>query len=238
MQNLLAENIENIRRKIETAALRAGRRPEDITLIAVSKTVPADLIKAAYEAGISDFGENRIQEAAGKIKKLPATGSGQAPDRPPIRWHFIGHLQTNKARAATDLGFELIHTVDSIKLLNALEEHAKKAGKRQRALIEVKLSPEPSKHGVFEEGLFELLRASAGAGYIKIEGLMGMPPYFHGAEKARPYFARLRELKQEAEDRGFQLLHLSMGMSNDFEIAIEEGATLVRIGTAIFGGRT
>lgn len=228
MENSIAENIEIIRQKISAAALRSGRRPGGITLVAVSKTVPADLIKAAHEAGVADFGENRIQEAAGKIKTLPGL---------PIRWHFIGHLQTNKAKAAIDMGFELIHTVDSVKLLTVLEEHAKKTGKSQRALVEVKLSEEPSKHGTSEEGLLELLRAAEGAEHIKIEGLMGMPPYFQEAERARPYFARLRALKEKAEKSGCMLQHLSMGMSHDFEIAIEEGATLVRIGTAIFGGQ-
>ncbi|MDA8326722.1 MAG: YggS family pyridoxal phosphate-dependent enzyme [Nitrospiraceae bacterium] len=236
VKNPLAENIENVRRRIAEAALRAGRRPKEITLVAVSKTVPPALIKAAHEAGLSDFGENRVQEAAAKMRALsgPAESGGAAD----IKWHFIGHLQTNKARAAIEMGFELIHTIDSIKLLNILEEQAEKAGKSQRALVEVKLSEEPSKHGVqSEEGFYELLRASRKMGHIKIEGLMGMPPYFTDARKARPYFARLGALRQKAEDEGFHLPHLSMGMSHDFEVAIEEGATLVRIGTAIFGGR-
>ncbi len=235
MKNPLAENIENVRRRIAEAALRAGRRPEEVTLIAVSKTVPPELVKAAYEAGVSDFGENRIQEAGGKIKTLRESGIGQAAERPPVRWHFIGHLQTNKAGAAIGMGFDLIHTVDSERLLDVLEARAAKAGKSQRALIEVKLSEEPSKHGVSPGGVCSLLRAAQGAGHIRLEGLMGMPPYFPEAEKARPYFARLRRLRQEAEAEGFHLPHLSMGMSHDFEVAIEEGATLVRIGTAIFG---
>ncbi|MDA8389031.1 MAG: YggS family pyridoxal phosphate-dependent enzyme [Nitrospiraceae bacterium] len=229
MQNPVSENIEIVRRKIADAARRAGRKPEEITLVAVSKTVSPELIRAAREAGLTDFGENRIQEAEAKIKAL---GAG-----PGIRWHFIGHLQTNKAGAAIGAGFELIHTIDSVKLLDVLDAQAQKQGKSQRALIEVKLSAEPSKHGVPEEGLFELLRASERAAHIRIEGLMGMPPYFPEAERARPFFARLRALREKAEKEGFGLAHLSMGMTHDFEIAIEEGATLVRVGTAIFGGR-
>ena len=233
MENPVSENIGIVRQKIADAARRAGRRPEEITLVAVSKTVSAELVKAAFDAGVADFGENRIQEAEDKIKAMREAGLAQA-----IRWHFIGHLQTNKTGAAVGLGFELIHAIDSARLLGVLEEQARRRAKKQRALIEVKLSPEPSKHGVSEDGLMEILAASERAGYISIEGLMGMPPWSARAEEARPYFARLRALKERAEKEGFHLPRLSMGMTNDFEVAIEEGATLVRVGTAIFGGRS
>ena len=239
MNNPVSENIEIVRQKIAEAARRAGRQPGEITLVAVSKTVSAELVRAAFDAGVSDFGENRIQEAQAKIKAL-----GQDGLRENVRWHFIGHLQTNKAGAAIGMGFELIHAIDSIKLLGVLEEQARKQAKKQRALVEVKLSPEPSKHGVSEEGLMEILAASERAGqkqkqkHISIEGLMGMPPWSARGEDSRPYFARLRALKEKAEKAGFHLPRLSMGMTNDFEVAIEEGATLVRVGTAIFGSRT
>ena len=238
MNNPVSENIEIVRRKITDAARRAGRRPEEITLVAVSKTVPAELVKTAVDAGVTDFGENRIQEAQAKIKALAETGlPGTGLPAQGIRWHFIGHLQTNKARTAIGMGFELIHAIDSAKLLGVLEEQAQKQGKKQRALIEVKLSAEPSKHGVSEEGLFEILHAAQRMEHVSIEGLMGMPPWFEEAEKARPYFARLRTLREKAEKEGFHLPRLSMGMTGDFEVAIEEGATLVRVGTGIFGGR-
>lgn len=224
----MAENIEGVFLRIREAAAKAGRDARSITLVAASKSVSPEKVKEAFGAGLSDFGENRIQEAQKKMGALSGL---------PLRWHFFGHLQTNKANAAMDMGFELIHSVDSVRLLNILETRAAKAGKNQRALVEVKLSVEPSKHGVQEEGLFEILCASRGASRIKIEGLMMVPPYFTGRQEARPYFARLRALKEKAEAEGFYLPHLSMGMSHDFEAAIEEGATIVRIGTAIFGGR-
>ena len=226
----LSEKIESVLRRIREAALRAGRDPRDVTLVAASKSVTPEDVLEAFDAGVGDFGENRIQEAKKKMDALPGV---------PLRWHFFGHLQTNKANAAIDMGFEIIHSLDSVRLLGLLENHAAKTGKSQRALIEVKLSDEPSKHGATEEGLFEILHASGEkkAPHIKIEGLMTVPPYFSRPEEARPYFARLRALREKAEGV-FHLPHLSMGMSHDFEAAIEEGATMVRIGTLIFGGRT
>ncbi len=225
----LAEDIECVLFRIKRAALRAGREPRQIRLIAVSKTVPAERLKEAFDCGLADFGENRIQEARTKIGSLAGL---------PVRWHFLGHLQTNKAGEAVKMGFELLHSVDSERLLGILENQAAKAGRTQRALIEVKLSAEPSKHGVTEGSFFDLLRASREAPHIRIEGLMTVPPYSSVPEEARPYFARLRVLKERAQTEGFDLPELSMGMSHDFEVAIEEGATMVRIGTAIFGGRT
>lgn len=228
MAENLAENVECVLFRIKRAALRAGRDPGQIKLIAVSKTVPAERLKEALDCGVADFGENRIQEAKTKMDSLAGL---------PARWHFIGHLQTNKAGAAIEMGFELIHSVDSERLLYMLEKHAARAGRTQRALIEVKLSAEPAKHGVSEEFFPDLLKACREAPHISIEGLMTVPPYSEDPQDARPYFARLRALKERAEAEGFTLPHLSMGMSHDFEAAIEEGATMVRIGTAIFGGR-
>ncbi|MDA8088683.1 MAG: YggS family pyridoxal phosphate-dependent enzyme [Nitrospiraceae bacterium] len=229
MKNTVAQNIQDVLRRIKEAAVKAGRDPKDIRLVAASKLIAPEKLKEAHEAGVDDFGENRIQEAKKKMEALSGL---------PIRWHFFGHLQTNKANAAIDMGFELIHSIDSVRLLDLLENHAAKADKSQSVLVEVKLSGEPSKHGVAEEGLFEILDASRKTPHIKIEGLMTVPPFFSKPEEARPYFARLRAARDEAVKEGFPLKHLSMGMSHDFETAIEEGATIVRIGTLIFGGRT
>jgi hypothetical protein len=202
--------------------MRAGRDPQGVRLVAVTKTVEAERVREAYEAGLRAFGESRVQEAAGKIEALGLKG---------VEWHLVGHLQKNKAKDAVRL-FELIHSVDSAELMAALDRHAGQAGKAQRVLIEVKLSPEETKFGVLEAGVGALLEAAKGFDNIRVEGLMAIPPYSEDPEEARPYFRRLREL---AEEHG--LKELSMGMTGDFEVAIEEGATMVRIGTAIFGER-
>ncbi|MFO0754653.1 MAG: YggS family pyridoxal phosphate-dependent enzyme [Thermodesulfovibrionales bacterium] len=220
-----------IRRRMDAAAVRAGRRPEEVTLVAVTKTVGVDAVQEAFRAGLRVFGENRVQEAREKTVHLPA---GEYPG---IRWHLIGHLQKNKAKYAVRL-FDLIHTVDSPELAEELHRQAERAGRVQRVLVQVKLSPEDTKHGAAEQDLLPLLERVRELGALHAEGLMTMPPFCDDPEKSRPYFRTLRELRDRAEERGFRLPELSMGMSDDFEIAIEEGATFVRIGTALFGERS
>ncbi|HCZ11968.1 MAG TPA: YggS family pyridoxal phosphate-dependent enzyme [Nitrospiraceae bacterium] len=228
---MMIESASIILKKMSHAAMRAGRCPSEIKLIAVTKTVSTEAVKEAVNAGLRIFGENRVQEAQKKISDLRFEISNSR-----IEWHLIGHLQKNKAKYAVQL-FDLIHTVDSIDLAEELNRQAGKAGKIQRILIQVKLSEEETKHGVPEKDLMPLLEKIKGLRNLKLEGLMTMPPYFEDAEKARPYFKRLREIRDEADKKGYRLPELSMGMSGDFEVAIEEGATMVRIGTAIFGER-
>jgi PLP dependent protein len=228
---MLSDNIADISRKILKAAARVGRRPEDIRLVAVSKTVGADSIRQALEAGQRIFGENRAQEALEKISELRSEDANRKPE-----WHFIGHLQRNKAKFATG-AFDLIHSVDSIALADELQRQAEKNNIVQRILVEIKLSEEDSKHGADEEGLEPMLEHITNLKNLKLEGLMTIPPFFADPEMARPYFRRLRDLRDDLQNKGFRLPELSMGMSNDFEVAIEEGATLVRVGTAIFGER-
>lgn len=240
---MLIENASNILKRISHAAMRAGRSPDEIKLIAVTKTVGIETIKEAIDAGLRIFGENRVQEAQKKISDLR---SQIPPSAPPlikggaiggVKWHLIGHLQKNKAKYAVQL-FDLIHTVDSIELAEELDKQAVKAGKIQRILVQVKLSEEETKHGISEEGLILLLETINKLKNLKLEGLMTMPPFFDNPERTRPYFRRLREIRDNAEKKGFKLPELSMGMSGDFEVAIEEGATMVRIGAAIFGERS
>lgn len=224
------ENIKDVYKRISRAAMKADRDPSNIKLIAVTKSVGMGQISEAIEAGVRFFGENRVQEAAGKIEALRAV-----PEK--IEWHMIGHLQKNKAKYAVKL-FDLIHSVDSAGLADELQKQAEKAGKSQRILIEVKLSHEGTKHGVTRGGIADLLKAVSGMKNLNLLGLMTIPPFFEDPEKARPYFRELRELRDRLEAQGFHLPELSMGMSNDFETAIEEGATMVRVGTAIFGERS
>jgi hypothetical protein len=229
----IAALIGAVKRRISDAAIRAGRRPEEVRLVAVTKTVEATRVREAIEAGIMTFGENRVQEAQRKISSL----GSQIPDQ--VEWHLIGHLQRNKARYAVRL-FELIHTIDSIRLAEEVNRQAKRMGKIQRVLVQVKLSEEETKHGVSESGLSALIERIEGLDNLRLEGLMTMPPFFEDPEMTRPYFRRLRELRDEINASRIThhpLSELSMGMSHDFEVAIEEGATMVRIGTAIFGER-
>lgn len=228
---MLLENTKGIFKSINHVAMRSGRNPEDIKLIAVTKTVSTEIIKEAINIGLRIFGENRVQEAKKKIEEL----TSQFKDSK-IEWHLIGTLQRNKAKYAVHL-FDLIHTVDSIELAQELDKQAGKIDKIQRILVQVKLSQEPTKHGILEEQLSPLIERIKELKNLKLEGLMNMPPYFEDPEESRPYFRRLRELRDEFQKRGFSLPELSMGMSNDFEIAIEEGSTMVRIGTALFGER-
>ena len=224
----IAQNLESIRGRIRAAASRAGRDPASITLVGVSKTVPPDRIREAIDAGLDDLGENRIQEAREKIPLLPG----------PVRWHLVGHLQGNKAKVAAEM-FEVIHSVDSPGLLQRLDRLAGAVGRTLQALVQVDLADEPSKFGVEPDRLDAVLEAAAGCRAVQVRGLMILPPYQEDPEKSRPLFRRLRDLRDAATTRHQQLTldQLSMGMSGDFEVAIEEGATIVRVGRALFGER-
>jgi PLP dependent protein len=229
-QTSVRENLLRIQARIATAAARAGRRAEEITLIAVSKTHPASAIREAYEAGIRHFGENRVQEWEGKrggTEGLAAT------------WHLIGHLQSNKAARAAKL-FHSVDSVDDFAIAQRLDR-ARAEGDvsdKLRVLIEVRVAPEETKSGVEISELPALVEKFAQLPRLELAGLMCIPPFLEEAERVRPYFKRLRELREDLTQKlGLALPVLSMGMSNDFEVAIEEGATEVRVGTAIFGVR-
>ncbi len=222
--------IEHIQNRIEKTARACGRDPETVRLVAVSKTVPIARIRPVIEAGVRILGENYIQEAGEKIEAL----GDQA-----VSWHFIGHLQRNKAKFAVRW-FDLIHTVDSVKLAKEIDRQAAKLGKVQEVLAQVNVGGEASKAGVSPEDTEALLRGISSLDNIAVKGLMTIPPYFDAPETVRPYFRSLAELKDRLARKKIPniiLDELSMGMTGDFEAAIAEGATLVRIGTAIFGER-
>jgi pyridoxal phosphate enzyme (YggS family) len=222
-----AENLNVIRRRIAAACARAGRAETAVTLLAVSKTHPPETIQAAVACGQLHFGENKIQEAKAKIPLCP----GKA------RWQFIGHLQSNKVRDAVEL-FEMIQGVDSLAIAREISKRAEQAARTMPILLEVNVAGEGSKFGYQPAALLTELAELNTLPKIEIHGLMAIPPFTPVPEKSRPYFQKLRELKTQAEQQlGAPLPHLSMGMSGDFEVAIEEGATLVRIGTALFGER-
>ncbi len=225
--------LSEVRRRVAVCAEKAGRSAEEIRLIAVTKTHPPETLSAAYAAGARDFGENRVQEAEVKIESLHAATEG-------LRWHLIGHLQSNKARRAVKL-FDLIHSVDSAALVRRLEKLcAEEDRARLDVLVQVDLAGEATKSGANEKELHETVEAFKGCERLRFCGLMILPPFFDEAERARPFFRRLRELRDELQERavfGERGGELSMGMSHDFEVAIEEGATMVRVGTAIFGTR-
>lgn len=224
----IAGRLSEIRARMDAAARRAGRDPASVTLVAVSKTHPAERVRAALDAGQIVFGENRMQEALPKIEALADT---------PARWHLIGHLQSNKARQAAGR-FELIHSVDSVNLIQELETRAAAAGIVQKILLQINVSGEESKFGASPSEIPALLDALSRAPHLSADGLMTIPPLTETAEISRPHFKRLRELIASIPaDAPFTSRHLSMGMSDDFEVAIEEGATLIRVGTAIFGSR-
>jgi hypothetical protein len=227
--NTIKERVESVRERIATAAARVGRDPGAVRLVAVAKTFPASAVEEVIAAGVGDIGENRVQEAKAKIAEV----------RAPCTWHMVGHLQTNKARLAVRL-FDWIQSLDSWKLAQELQQAGAAFGTRVRTLVEVNLAHEPTKSGVTETELIPLLEQASALPNVSIEGLMAMPPYDPNPEAIRPYFRRLGRLREQAASRFPQLtlLHLSMGMTHDFEVAVEEGATLVRIGTAIFGGRS
>ena len=217
----IRDNVERVRERIARAAARAGRRPEDVLLIGVSKTVDVERIRAALAAGVRALGENRVQEAKTKIAELGR----------PAAWHLVGHLQTNKAKDALEL-FDVIHSLDRLELAHELEKRASARGLAAEALLQVNVAGEASKGGFAPDGVGRALEAIAKLSHVKVTGLMAIPPEAERPEDARPWFRALRE---EAERHG--LRRLSMGMSGDFEVAIEEGATMVRVGTAIFGAR-
>jgi PLP dependent protein len=243
----IRENIAGVQERMEAACRRAGRRPEEVRLVAVTKTVAPESIREAYEAGLRHFGENRVQEAQAKRAALFDL---------PVTWHLIGHLQSNKAKVARDI-FHWVHSVDSLRIAEKLDQVAQRpddgtagaaanqseAVERVRlpVLIEVNLGGEASKSGIEEPSALELASNIGRLHALDLCGLMLVPPYFEDAERSRPYFSRLRELAKminSASLSGVRMDELSMGMSHDFEVAAEEGATLVRVGTAIFGSRT
>jgi pyridoxal phosphate enzyme (YggS family) len=230
----IADALIKVQENIIKAARKSGRDPDEIRLVAVSKTVGLDRITEAARAGALIFGENRVQEAKQKISDF----NSQTPPlaKGGIEWHLIGSLQKNKAKTAVRL-FALIHSLDSYDLALILNKCAEQSGKKQRVLVQVKLSGEESKHGAYERDLFALLAKVLAMDHLQVEGLMTIPPYFENPEQSRPYFRRLREIRDRAARQGFHVPELSMGMSNDYEIAVEEGATFVRVGSAIFGER-
>lgn len=223
---MIRKNYEYITGRLEAAAARRGARLQDITLIAVTKTVSPDVIKEAFELGIENFGENRVQEALPKIKLLPDA----------LRWHFIGHLQTNKVRDVLPF-FDLIHSLDSLKLAGVIQREGEKQNKKVNALLQVNIGSEESKFGFSYQEVLPALEEMAGYKNVKILGLMGIAPFFPDPEQTRPYFRRLYELFIRIKVQGVEMKYLSMGMTNDFEVAIEEGANMVRLGTALFGSR-
>lgn len=219
---MIAENIQKIQKQIDEAA---GDRK--VKLVAVSKTVPAERIHEAYEAGVHVFGENRIQEAIPKIAELAGLN---------IQWHFIGHLQTNKAKEAVR-HFSWIQSIDSLKLLHQVEKEAVKLNKKINALLELNLGNEESKYGLAETEIGKVLKAAEGLEWVHVHGFMIIPPFHDDPEKVLPYFRKLRELRDKWRSEYPGLSELSMGMSHDFVVAIQEGATMVRIGSNIFGSR-
>ncbi|MGA2684751.1 MAG: YggS family pyridoxal phosphate-dependent enzyme [Verrucomicrobiota bacterium] len=223
----IAGNLNVIRQRIRAACDRCDREPNSVTLLAVTKSQPPEMVRAAADLGLTLFGENKVQEAKAKIPLCPSR----------LRWHFIGHLQSNKCRDTIGL-FEMIQSVDSLPLAQEISKRAEQAARTLPVLLEVNVAGEASKFGYPPERLLAELKAIGALPRIEIHGLMAVPPWSAEPEKSRPHFRRLRELKLECERvLGIPLPHLSMGMSGDFEVAIEEGATMVRLGTALFGPR-
>lgn len=225
----ISENLAAVTERMRQAALRCRRNPGEIRLVAVSKTVSPEKIREAIKAGVTILGENYIQEARKKIEEIGGA----------IEWHFIGHLQSNKVKYAVDL-FTMIHSVDSVSLAEELNRAAEKRNKIIPVLVQVNISGEETKSGINPEETARLLTELSSMDRLSVRGLMTMPPWFENQEAARPYFIALRKLRDELSERHIKnitLRELSMGMSGDFEVAIEEGATLVRVGTAIFGPR-
>jgi len=226
----LRARLADVRDRIARAAGRAGRDPSSVRLVAISKTFTADHIRAAADCGQVDFGENKVQEA---LPKMQRTGDL------PLRWHLVGHLQSNKARKAASV-FEVVHSVDSAALAARLDEAAAASTRRLDWLIQVDLAGEATKHGASAADVMTICERAASLANARLAGLMILPPAVDNPLQARPYFRALRELRDELAGRGVDgrmLGHLSMGMSHDFEVAVEEGATMVRVGTAIFGSR-
>jgi pyridoxal phosphate enzyme (YggS family) len=226
----IKENLEKVEKRMAQAATKAGRKPGDITLVAVTKTYPADVVKQGVEAGIAIIGENRVQEAAQKYSEIGA----------PPEWHLIGHLQSNKAKKAVEI-FSLIHSIDSVVLVREVGRRAEEAGKIQDVLLEVNTSGEPQKYGFQIEEAVKILTGIKDIRGVKVLGLMTVGPLTEDVEKVRESFRKLRTIYDEIAGMGIpnvEMRYLSMGMSGDFEIAIEEGSNMVRIGSAIFGARS
>jgi hypothetical protein len=225
----IEENLKRVQERIAAAAKRAGRDPSSVKLVTVTKTIDIEQIRVAVAAGAAVLGENRVQEAREKIERLGNVAS----------WHLIGTLQSNKAKYAVKL-FDLVHSVDTLELAKEIDRQAARIGKTQDVLIEVNIAGEASKSGVPLNAAIDLVRDAAGLKHIRIKGLMTMPPYSENPEDSRQHFRKLRELSGSVTKdnvHGVSMQELSMGMSGDFEVAVEEGATLVRVGTAIFGER-
>ena len=223
----IAENLTSVQARIRTACAQAGRAADTVRLLAVSKTHGPEAVREAAACGQVLFAENRVQEAAAKIPDCPGH----------LQWHLIGHLQSNKAALAAQL-FDWVHSVDSVKLLEALDRQAAEAGRTLQVLVQVNVSGERSKSGLSPEGVLSVLEQGNRLHHVQIRGLMTIPPLAEDAEKARPYFRKLRELRDSwAHQTGLDLAELSMGMTHDMTVAIEEGATFVRVGTGIFGVR-
>ena len=222
---MLEGNLKTVRREIAAALERAGRAGEEVRLVAVTKTVGPDEIGAAAALGLRDFGENRLQEAVPKLRLFPG-----------LRWHFIGHLQSNKAKDVL-AGFTLIHSLDRLSLVRALQRRAEQLDREARCLLQLNISGEESKFGLSEAELPDFLDVLNDYPRIRVEGLMTMAPWGEDSAGARPIFRRLRELQQQHRRPGLELAELSMGMTGDYIVAVEEGATIVRIGSALFGPR-
>ena len=230
LKETIAANLADVRHRLARASERAGRSPSSVRLVAISKTHPVDCVRAAFAAGQTRFGENRVQEALQKI--------GESSDIA-IEWHLVGHLQTNKARKAAGV-FACIHSIDGADLLRRVDDAAAEGGHTPELFVQVDLAGEPTKHGATAESLLSIFEAAGRCRAAQVAGLMVLPPFTPDPEDARPYFRRLKDVRDELAGRGVppsMLRELSMGMSHDFEVAIEEGATLVRVGTAIFGAR-
>ena len=227
----IKENFQHVRERIRAAAIRAGREPDSVKLVAVSKRKPVELIRDAVNCGQLIFGENYLQESKEKISILGRN----------LTWHFIGHLQTNKAKAAAEL-FQVIETVDRLKLANGLEKHLAALNRTMDIMVQVNVGREPQKGGVLPENVEKLILDISLCSHLKVKGLMAMPPFLVDSEAVRPFFREVRRIGKDLAAKGLLERHgpleLSMGMTGDFEVAIEEGATSVRVGTALFGPRT
>lgn len=226
-RGMIADNVQHIRRRVASACARAGRTAEELTLVAVSKTFDSSQIRRAVEAGVNDIGENFVQELVHKRDELNDL---------PVRWHFIGHLQTNKVKYIAGW-IHLIHSVDSLRLGEEISKYASRVGRVLDVLVEVNTSGEATKYGVNPERTTPLIEELSALPSLRVQGLMTVGPFAEDPEESRSAYRMLRDVAGNARQKGFQLPHLSMGMTNDFEVAIEEGATIVRVGTAIFGKR-
>ena len=226
---MLKENLANVEKKVNEACAKAGRKREEVTLIAVSKTKPVDMLQKIYDCGVRDFGENKVQEMCDKIEVLPDD----------IKWHMIGHLQTNKVKYIVGKT-KLIHSVDSLKLAQEIQKQAVKKDVTVPVLIEVNIAEEESKFGIKKEETIDLVKSIAGLDHVKIMGLMTIAPYVENPEDNRLYFRGIKQLSVDINNQNIDNVCmdiLSMGMTGDYEVAIEEGATMVRVGTGIFGER-